>query len=121
MAVFWHWVYNQSSVVLAISCSTCCVCDEVGGEIKKEKLSKTKIPWELSLSFHDTYACGGAWTVLECLSGVCEIKMLCCLLEDVCVVLQTQTILVLLQVVSVAVSWLFLQHPVYPFSCSTKA
>lgn len=73
MAVFWHWVYNQSSVVLAVSCSTCCVCDEVGGEIKKEKLSKTKIPWELSLSFHDTYACGGAWTVLECLSGVCEI------------------------------------------------
>lgn len=67
----------------------CCVCEEVGGEIKKEKLPKTKIPWELSLSFHGTYACGGAWTVSECLSDVCEIQVLCCLLEHVCVALQT--------------------------------
>lgn len=74
-------------------CSMCCVCDEVGGEVKKEKLSKTKIPWELSLSFHDTYACGGDWTVVECLSHVCEIQMLCCLLENVCVAFQTQTVL----------------------------
>lgn len=78
---------------MAVSCSMCCVCDEVGGEIKKEKLSKTKIPRELSLSFHDTYAYGGAWTVWECWSDVCEIQMLCCLPEDVCVVLQTQTVL----------------------------
>lgn len=85
-------MYNQSSVVLAVSCSMCCVCDEVCGEIKKKKLSKTKIPWEVSLSFHDTYTYGVAWTVLECLSEVCEIQMLCCLLEHVCVALQTQTI-----------------------------
>lgn len=84
----WFLTLDIQSVICcfgSILYSMCCVCDEVGGEVKKEKLPKTKT---MSIKFEFLWhLCLVETELLERLSHICY------LLENVCVALQTQTTL----------------------------